>query len=122
MQMITQRGFGILLYAVAAIAVMGMVGAGYHTVKKSGYTEAVAEYQPKLDAAEASIKAQNEALDALKAAGDAKAKAAAKALAGASKKADTWEKQAARLAAVLTGRKPDGPVSCAAAWEEIRKP
>ena len=115
----------LILYAGAALAVMGAIGAGYHTVKKSGYTEAVAEYRPKLEACQASVKAQNEALAALKAAADAKAARAAQALAGATQKARVWEDNAARLRAVLTAPRKTGeaaPTSCDAAWAEIRKP
>ena len=127
-----QRGFITLvqaaIYAGIVIAVMGSIAGVIYAwtsytdgLDQRGYDRGKAELQPALTKCEGDLKAQNAALDALKAAGEAKAKAAAKALAGASKKAETWEKQAARLTAVLTGRKPDGPQDCKAAWAEIRK-
>ena len=114
----------LLPYLLGFLAVAGVVGTAYHTVKKSGYTEAQAELQPKIDACEASVKAQNDALAALKAAGDAKAARAAQALAGATQKARVWEDNAARLRAVLTAPRKAGeavPTTCEAAWKEIRK-
>ena len=123
-----QRGFAFLTllpYLLGFLAVAGVVGTAYHTVKKSGYTEAEAEFRPKLDACEGAVKAQNEALAALKAAADAKAARAAQALAGATQKAKVWEDNAARLRAVLTAPRKAGeaaPTSCDAAWAEIRKP
>ena len=116
-----QKGFGLIVYAVLALGILGALGGIGYSVRKAGADSVRAELQPKLDAANASIKAQNAALDALKAAGEAKAAAAAKALQKASERAKTWEQQASRLTAVLTNRKPDAPQDCKAAWAEIRK-
>ena len=64
---------------------------------------------------------QNRAVEALQAQGAAKAAAAAQALSKAEARAKVWDAQAARLQAVLTGRKPDGDKTCSGAWAELRK-
>ena len=136
MNRIPQRGFITLvqaaIYAAVIIAVMGSIAGVIYAwtsytdgLDKRGYDRGKAELQPALTKCEGDLKAQNEALDALKAAGEAKAKAAAKALAGASERAKVWEDNAARLRAVLTAPRKAGdkaPESCVEAWAEIRKP
>ena len=115
----------LIIYAVMFLAVAGVIGAGYHQVKKSGADEVRAELQPKLEACEGAVKAQNEALAALKAEADKKQARAAQALAGATQKARVWEDNAARLRAVLTAPRKAGeeaPTDCRSAWAEIRKP
>lgn len=69
----------------------------------------------------AHIGEQNRAVEALQAAGAAKAKESAQALIKAEGKAKVWEDNAVRLQSVLTNRKPTDPRDCAAAWKEIRK-
>ena len=113
--------FGIL---IAGIVLVGSLAGFVAMERKAGGDAVRAKLQPKLEACEGAVKAQNEALAALKAAADAKAKAASKALAKASKDAKTWEDNAARLRAVLTAPRKAGeaaPTSCAEAWSEIRK-
>ena len=70
----------------------------------------------------AQIGEQNRAVEALQAAGVAKAKESAQALAKAEGRAKVWDEQAKRLQAALTGRKPTDATDCKAAWQEIRKP
>lgn len=125
MRILTQRGFGLIIYAVLALAILGtLAGIGY-SIRKAGADAVRAELQPKLEACEGAVKAQNDALAALKAEADKKQAAASKALAKASKDAKTWEDNAARLRAVLTAPRPDGkaaPTDCKAAWAAIREP
>ena len=117
------KGFGIIIYAVLALGILGtLAGIGY-SIRKAGADAVRAELEPKLQACADAVKAQNDALAALKAAADAKAKAAAHALAGATQRARTWEDNAARLRAVLTAPRPAGepaPTDCKAAWDTIR--
>ena len=110
----------LILYAVIFLAVAGVIGGAYHTVKKSGYTEAEAEYKPKLDQCTGEIEKQNAAVAALAAESARKAQAASQALAKAKVSAKVWEDDAARLRAALTGRKPSDPQDCKAAWATIR--
>ena len=114
----------LIIYAVMFLAVAGVIGAGYHQVKKSGADEVRAELQPKLEACEASVKAQNDALDTLKAEATRKQAAAAQALSKATMKAEVWEQDAGRLRAILTAPRKAGeavPTTCESAWAEIRK-
>ena len=119
-----QRGFGLIIYAVLALGILGtLAGIGY-SIRKAGADAVRAELQPKMEACEGAVKAQNEALAALKAQADAKAARAAQALAGATQKAMVWEDNAARLRAVLTAPRKAGeavPTTCESAWAEIRK-
>ena len=120
-----QKGFGLIIYAVLALAILGtLAGIGY-SIRKAGADAVRAELQPKLDACAAAVQRQNDALAALKAEAEKKQAAASKALAGATQKARIWEDNAARLRAVLTAPRKAGeaaPTSCEAAWVEIRKP
>ena len=112
--------FGIL---IAGIVLIGSLAGFVAMERKAGGDAVRAKLQPKLEACEGAVKAQNDALAALKAAGDAKAARAAQALAGATQKARVWEDNAARLRAVLTAPRKAGeaaPTSCNAAWKEIR--
>lgn len=84
-------------------------------------TARLASCHKELAVLEVKVKAQNDAIDALKAESDRKQAAAAKALAKAESKAKVWDDQAKRLAEVLTNRKADGPKDCNSAWTEIRR-
>ena len=118
-----QLGFGLLLYGLVALGILGtLAGVGY-SIRKAGADAERAKLLPQLESCQASVKAQNDALASLKAAGDAKAARAAQALAGATQKARVWEDNAARLRAVLTAPRKAGeaaPTSCAEAWTTIR--
>lgn len=107
----------MMLYALAAAAVITVGALGYAKVQHSGKEAALA----RVDALNVQIKAQNDAVDALKAEADARQAAARKALAKATGAAKVWEDNAVRLQAALTNRKADGPQDCKAAWQEIRK-
>ena len=114
--------FGIL---IAGIVLVGGITGFVAMERKAGGDAVRAKLQPQLEACQGAVKAQNEALAALKAAGDAKQAKAAQALAGATRKARVWEDNAALLRAVLTAPRKAGeaaPTSCDAAWVEIRKP
>lgn len=120
---------GILPIIIALIILLGGAAGFYGKIHHDGVVTGKAEVQPKLDACNTQvatmggqIKEQNAAVDALKAAGEQKAKEAATALKAAEGKAKVWQDNAVRLQGVLTARKPDGPKDCKAAWEEIRKP
>ena len=120
-----QRGFGLIVYAVLALGILGALGGIGYSIRKAGADAVRADLQPKIDACQASIEAQNAALEALRKAQAEKAARAAQALATASQKARVWEDNAARLRAVLTAPRKAGeavPTSCDAAWAEIRKP
>lgn len=112
----------LVLYAVLALAVMGMIGTGVYKVKQWGGDEVRAELQPKLTACQADVKRQNDAVEALKAESARKQATAAQELRKAEGRAKTWDEQAKRLQAALTNRKPTDPQDCKAAWEVIRKP
>jgi septal ring factor EnvC (AmiA/AmiB activator) len=114
---------GLLAYALVGIAFLGALGGLYYKVSSDGYDRGVASVQPKLDACQADIAKQNDALAALQAEQAKKQAAAAQALASATQKARVWQDNAAKLRAVLTAPRKAGeaaPVSCAAAWETIR--
>ena len=128
MRRLAQRGFiplGLLGYGLVALGILGtLAGIGY-SIRKAGADAVRAELQPKLEACEGAVKAQNDALEALRKAGAEKQARAAQALAGATQKAKVWEDNATRLRAVLTAPRKAGeavPTSCDAAWAEIRKP
>jgi len=112
----------IYLYVAAAIAFVSL--GAYAKLEHSGKVAAQAQTEACNTARVAmgeQIKQQNSAVEALQAAGVAKAATAAKALAKAEVRAKVWDDQAKRLQAALTARKPDGPKDCKAAWQEIRK-
>lgn len=108
----------LILYAVIFLAVAGAIGGAYSTVKKSGYTEAVNEYQPKLDAAQQQIKAQNEAVEKLRQEASRKASEGARALKDATARGKVWEDNALRLQAAI--QRKDAPSDCGSAWRDIR--
>ena len=113
--------FGIL---IAGIVLVGSLAGFVAMERKAGGDAVRAKLQPKLEACQASVDAQNAALEALRKAQAEKAARAAQALAGATRKARVWEDNAARLRAVLTAPRKAGeavPTSCEAAWKEIRK-
>ena len=119
-----QRGFGLIIYAVLALGILGtLAGIGY-SIRKAGADAVRAELQPKLDECAAAVQRQNDAIARLHEEAAKKQAAAAQALAKASQKARVWEDNAARLRAVLTAPRKAGeaaPTSCEAAWKEIRK-
>jgi len=120
-----ERGFGLLLYGLVALGILGALGGMAYSVRKAGYDAATAELQPKIDAAHNEIRKQNEAIAAWKADADRRAKEAASALKAASARASTWEANASRLRAVLTAKRPPdkpAPTDCREAWAEIRGP
>ncbi len=110
------------MYGLLALAIIGGVSGLVYEERKAGGDKVRAELQPKLTACEGAVKEQNAAVEALHAAGVAKAAAAAQALAKAEVNAKVWIDQATRLQAVLTARKPTDPQDCKEAWVEIRKP
>ena len=119
-----QRGFGLIVYAVLALAILGTLSGIAYKIRQGGADSVRAELLPQLQSCQASVEAQNRAVEALRAAGEAKAKAASQALAKASQSAKVWEDNAARLRAVLTAPRKAGeavPTTCEAAWKEIRK-
>lgn len=118
----------MIAYLVAGIAALVLIADLVAGERKAGGDAVRAELQPKLTACEGQvatmggqIKEQNAAVDALRSAGIRKEQEAAQALAKAEVKGKVWQDNAARLQAVLTARKPDGPKDCKAAWQEIRK-
>ena len=121
-----QRGFiplGLLGYGLIALGILGMLGGIVYKIRQGGADSVRAELLPQLQSCQASVEAQNRAVEALRAAGEAKAKAASQALAKASQSAKVWEDNAARLRAVLTAPRPAGepvPTDCKAAWATIR--
>jgi len=70
-----ERGFGILLYAVAALAVIGALGGLYYKVNNDGYQRGKGEVQTAWDAANEKARAE----EAARSAAAAKALAEAKA-------------------------------------------
>lgn len=108
----------LILYAVMFLAVAGVIGGAYHTVKKAGADEVRAELQPKLDAAQQQIKAQNEAVEKLRQEASRKASEGARALKDATARGKVWEDNALRLQAAI--QRKDAPTDCVAAWREIR--
>lgn len=105
----------ILLYAGAAIIILGMLGGIGYKVRQAGADSVRAELQPKLTACQTQI-------SALAAETAQKQATSAQALRKAEGRAKVWEDNSARLRTVLTSRKPDGPKDCKAAWETIRDP
>jgi nitric oxide reductase large subunit len=105
---------GIIVYAVLALAVMGMIGTGVYKVKQWGGDEVRAELQPRVDAAEGRLKALAEETAQKQA-------QSAQALRKAEGRAKVWDDQAKRLTAILAARKPTDPQDCKAAWVELRK-
>ena len=115
----------MLAYLIAGVLLVGGLVGLVAMERKAGGDSVRAQLQPKLTKCEGDVKAQNDALAALKAEADKKQARAAQALAGATQKARVWEDNAARLRAVLTAPRKAGeaaPTSCEAAWKEIRKP
>lgn len=121
---VSQRGFAFLTllpYLVGFLAVAGVVGTAYHTVKKSGYTEAQAELQPQIDACQADLTKANEAALAVKAEGDRRIAAAAKGAAQARRQAAGAISEAARLRTLTTPGKAPQNASCESAVAEVRR-
>lgn len=91
----------LLAYGIVALAIMATLGGVAYKIHHSGYEEGVAEVrkelQPKLDACTAAIEAQNRAVAALKAEGEAKVQAATKGLEQATKDTEAARLEAARL-------------------------
>ena len=122
-----QRGIiplGLLGYGLVALGILGMLGSIVYKIREGGADSVRAELLPQLQSCQASVKAQNDALAALKAEADKKQAMASQALAKASESAKVWEDNAARLRAVLTAPRKSGeaaPTSCVEAWKEIRK-
>lgn len=118
-----QRGFGLIVYAVLALGILGtLAGIGY-SIRKAGADSVRAELQPKLDACAVEVEKHNAAARAMAEESARKAKEAARALAAAKVKGKVWEDQAARLTAVLTAKRPPdkpAPTDCRSAWNEIR--
>ena len=120
-----QRGFGLSVYAVLALANLGTLGGIGYSIRKAGADSVRAELEPKLQACNDAVQRQNDAIARLHEEAAKKQAAASQALAKASVRAKTWEDNAARLRAVLTAPRKAGeaaPTSCDAAWTEIRKP
>lgn len=118
-----QSGFGLLVYGLLALAILGALGGIGYSIRKAGYDAAEAKYLPQIEQCHGEIKRQNDAVAALKAESDRKQARAAQALAGATQRARTWEDNAARLRAVLTAPRKAGeaaPTTCEAAWATIR--
>lgn len=122
-----QRGFIALPAMAWAALAAGVVilGLGVALKVQSARLESCQADRVKLEAQArilgAQLSEQNRAVEALRAAGIAKAKEAAKALAKAEGRALVWEADSARWRAVLAGRKPTDPTDCKTAWTEIRK-
>ena len=119
-----QRGFGLIVYAVLALGILGALGGIGYSIRKAGADAVRAELEPKLTACNDAVQRQNDAIARLHEEAAKKQAAAATALARASQKARVWEDNAARLRAVLTAPRKAGeavPTSCEAAWKEIRK-
>ena len=84
-----QRGFipiGLIAYAGAAIAVMGMIGYAYHTVKKAGADEVRAEWAEANAVAQQKADADRKRQEAVREAQD---KEATRRLADAQKRSKT---------------------------------
>ena len=111
-----------LLIANWRYVLMGLLLAavGIQTARLNWCQNGRAADQAKITVLGAQIAEQNRAVEALQAAGVAKAKEAAKALAKAEGRARVWDDQAKRLTALLTAPKPQG-AGCREAWAEIRK-
>ena len=111
----------LILYAVLALAVMGMIGTGVYKVKQWGGNEVRAELQPQIDSCHAAVQKQNDAVAALKAEGDRRIAAATKGVAKAQEGTKKARTEAERLR-VLAGTQAE-PSSCPAAQgvAEVRK-
>ena len=123
-----QFGFGLLLYGFMALAILGALGGIGYSIRKAGADAVRAELEPKLKACEtltaglsAQVKAQNEAVEALRADAARRADKARRALASAETVSRGLESEAAHLKAVLASKGKEGR-TCEKAWEAIRKP
>ena len=98
-----------------------LAGLGIQSARLDYCKKGRAEDQARITVLGAQLAEQNRAVEALQAAGAAKAKEAAEALRKAEGRARVWDDQARRLTAILTSPKPPG-AGCREAWAEIRKP
>ena len=116
MSSLAQRGFAFLTllpYLLGFLAVAGVVGTAYHTVKKSGYTEAQAELQPQIDQCQGELAKANDAAKAVKAEGDRRVAEASKGVAKAKREAAGAISEAQRLRTASKGNA--APSACPAA-------
>lgn len=115
-----QRGFGLIVYAVLALGILGMLAGIGYSIRKAGADAVRAELQPKLEACGAEVEKHNQAARVMAEESAKRQAAAAHALRVASSKAKVWEDNAAKLRDALTNRKPTDPQDCKAAWDVIR--
>jgi hypothetical protein len=114
----------LVIYAVMFLAVAGVVGGAYHTVKKSGYAEAEAEFKPKLEACTSEVQKANDAALAVKAEGDRRIAQASKGVAKARQEAKGAISEAEGLRGLAKAPTPpsaSGSCPAAAAVAEVRK-
>lgn len=139
----------LLAYGIVALAIMATLAGAVYKIHHSGYEEGVAEVrkelQPKLDACNTAIEAQNRAVSALKAEGDARKAKATQGLEQATKETAGAKAEAARLRKLAsdqatkaliatneserlrglasTGSAQNAPTACpaASAVEEVRR-
>ena len=57
----------LIIYGVIALGILGALGGFVYKEREAGANKVRAELQPKLDACQASVEAQNKAVAALKA-------------------------------------------------------
>lgn len=113
----------LLAYGIVALAILATLGGIVYKIHHAGYEEGVEEVrkelQPKLDSCNAAIEAQNRAVSALKAEGEAKVKKAQEGLRAAQNGARRAQDEAARLRGLA--QIPSEASDCKAAVAEIRR-
>lgn len=107
-----------MIYAIVGLLIALAIATGWGKIQHSGKLAAEA----RLETCNAKVAEQNRAVEALAAEGARKTAEGAKAIAKAEGRAKVWTDNAARLQAVLAGRKTTDAQDCKSAWEEIRKP
>ena len=118
----------MLMYLIAGIAALAMIGGLVYGERKAGGDSVRAELQPKLTACQTQVSTmgqqittQNQAVEALRVEGAKKAQEAAKALVIAEGKVKVWQDQSSRLTAVISKRQGPAPKDCKAALTDIRE-
>jgi len=126
--LVRESGFTLIAYGLIALAVLGALGGISYKIRESGKDAVRLELQPKLDACRqftetlsAQLRAQNEAVAALEAAGKAKVAETSKRLKEAAKSTQAARSEAERLRVLAQGNSALGACPAGEAVKEIRR-
>ena len=111
----------MLLQGAAIALALALAWGGLQTWRLDRCQGEVAAAQQTIGTLGGDLKAQNAAVESLRAEGIRKQATAAVALRKAEDRARVWDADAARLRAALTARKPTDSKECKDAWAELRK-